>query len=361
MSNSGGDKTEKATPKRRKQSRDEGQVTKSQDLSAASVLIVSFVILLVAGPFMYSKIEEIAVSTFSNLNYDEINLEGAIPYFFKLVIDVGIILAPILIAIVVIAIIINLVQVGPMFSPKAIKPNLKKVNPLSGFKRLFSLRSLVELVKGISKIVIVGAVCYFTIMSFKNQIMALSGLDLISSGKIIYEIIYSISWKVCIILLVLGLLDFFYQKYEFEKSIKMSKQEVKDEHKNIEGNPEIKRKIKSIQMQMAQQRMMGKVPEADVVVTNPTHFAVALKYDPKVAPAPIVVAKGADHLALRIKKVAKENKVPIVENKPLARSLYKLADIKTMVPEELFVAVAEVLAYVYKKNKGKKGKIKVTS
>jgi flagellar biosynthetic protein FlhB len=352
MSNSSaGEKTEKATPKRRQKARQDGQVAKSADLSSAVVLSIAFAILFFLGKYMLNDLSIILRTNLSHFEVDNITLEGIVPYLISYIIIVAKLLAPLLFCLMLIGVVVNITQVGPLLTSKPLKPSPTKLNPINGFKRIFSLRGLVELLKGILKVLIIGGVGYFTIYSQRENLMALSGIDLEIAGIVINNIIFSISWKVCIILLILGIFDYIYQKYEFEKSIKMTKQDVKDELKNTEGNPQIKRKVKSVQMQMAQNRMMSKVQEADVVVTNPTHFAVAIKYDAKTAPAPIVIAKGADLIAKRIKELAKEHKVPIVENKPLARSLYKLVDINKMIPAELFVAVAEVLAYVYKKNK----------
>ncbi|MGD9582032.1 MAG: flagellar biosynthesis protein FlhB [Vampirovibrionia bacterium] len=356
MSGSTSEKTEKATPRRRKQAREEGQVLKSTDLNSGIMLSVSFAVLFFLGQMMLDEIRSILETNLTTLDTTEIQMDTIIPLFNHYVFTVAKLLAPLLGILVVIGFSSNLAQVGPLFSTKAIKPKITKINPLNGFKKMFSLKSIVELIKGTTKMAIIGFVGYYTIYPRRDELMVLQSVDLMGSLSIIFDIIFQISWKVCIILIVLGIADYAYQKYEFEKSIKMTKQEIKDEHKNIEGNPEIKRKVKSIQFQMATNRMMSEVPKADVVVTNPTHFAVALKYDVKVAPAPMVVAKGVDLVAKRIKDRAKEHKVPIVENKPLARSLYKLVEINRMVPEELFVAVAEILAYIYKKNKKRKNK-----
>lgn len=360
MAGSASEKTEKATPKRRKQAREEGQVTKSTDLNSGIMLSVSLAVLLVLGQVMLNEIRSLLEGNLRTLDISELHLDTIMQVFNYYGFVTIKILAPILGILVVIGFASNLAQVGPLFSTKAIQPKINKINPLNGFKKMFSLKSIVELIKGMAKMAIIGLVGFYTIYPQRDQLMVLQSVDLMDSLNIVFDIIFQISWKVCIILLILGIADYFYQKYEFEKSIKMSKQEVKDEHKNIEGNPEIKRKVKSIQFQMATNRMMGQVPNADVVVTNPTHYAVALKYDVKKAPAPYVVAKGVDLVAKRIKERAKDNNVPIVENKTLARSLYKLVEINNVVPEELFVAVAEILAYIYKKNK-KRRKLKTTN
>jgi flagellar biosynthesis protein FlhB len=351
---SAGEKTEKATPRRRSKAREEGQVSKSVDLNSAIMLSISFALMFYMGNGIMDAVKTIAVQDLSNPNIDHISLDAFIPFLLTHITTVCNIFLPLLLSLMVVGVLANLFQIGPLFTMKPLMPEPNKINPLSGFKRMFSMKGFVELIKGILKIGVIGLVGFVTIYNDLGHLLILPGMDIFTCCKIIFDIIVSISWKVCMVLLVIGIFDYVYQRFEFEKSIKMSKDEVKDEYKNIEGSPEIKRKIKSIQMQMAQRRMMTKVKTADVVVTNPTHYAVALKYDPLRAPAPIVVAKGADLVAKRIKEIAKEHKIQIVENKPLARSLFKLVDLDRMVPEELFVAVAEVLAYVYKKSKGKK-------
>ena len=214
----------------------------------------------------------------------------------------------------------------------------------------FEPRSMVEFAKSILKIVVVAACGYSAVNSRKGDLLGLVGLEFPIALNIIVSVLINMIINMCLAMLVLGYLDKKYQTYEYEKSIKMTKQEVKDEHKDTEGDPKIKARIKSIQMQMARQRMMSSVPQADVVVTNPTHYAVAIKYDKTKAPAPIVVAKGVDYVAFQIREIAKANNVPIVENKPLARALYKLVPVDSVIPPDLYVAVAEILAFVYNKN-----------
>lgn len=347
------DKTEKATPRRRQKAREEGQVSKSADLSSAVVLTVGMVVIFVLGTAMLNDLKNIMISNLSTLNVDNLGPNTVFSFiviqFQKIVMIVG----PLMAVLMIVGVISNLAQIGPLLSSKAIQPSLKKLNPVSGVKRLFSLKSIVELIKGVLKMAVVGLVCYYSIYPRRAELMVLSGTEVSVALGVIMSVLIDIIWKVCLILIFIGIVDFYYQKYEFEKSIKMSKQDVKDEYKNIEGDPKIKGKIKATQRQMAMSWMMKEIPDADVVVTNPTHYAVALKYDTEKAPAPMVIAKGVDHLAKRIKDIAKNNKVPIVENKPLAQSLFKTVELNHMVPEELFVAVAEVLAYVYKKNKAK--------
>ncbi|MEW5819775.1 MAG: flagellar biosynthesis protein FlhB [Cyanobacteriota bacterium] len=360
MSNPASEKTEKATPRRRRKAREEGQVSRSNDLNSGILLSIAFALFALLGSGMVQGLKTIVESNLSTLDISEVNVAYFIPLLTHYIFVVVKLLAPLLVSLMLVGVMCNLGQVGPLFTTKPVKPDLKKINPITGFKNKFALRGLVELIKGILKVVIIGGMAFLTIYPRRPELMGLSNADIASSLHVIFDIIFSLSWKVCIILIILGIFDYVYQKYEFEKSIRMTKQEIKDEHKNTEGNPEIKRKFKTVQMQMAQRRMMTRVPEADVVVTNPTHFAVALKYDPEIAPAPIVVAKGVDLIAKKIKEKAREHRVPVVENKLLARSLYKLAEVNQIIPEELFIAVAEVLAYIYKKNKRKqKRKLKL--
>ena len=225
---------------------------------------------------------------------------------------------------------------------------------LENAKRVFNPfqpRSMVEFAKSILKIVIVGACGYSAVNSRKGDLLGLVGLETPIALNIIGSILINMIINMCLAMLILGYLDKKYQTYEYEKSIKMTKQEVKDEYKDTEGDPKIKARIKSIQMQMARQRMMSAVPQADVVVTNPTHYAVAIQYDKSKAPAPIVVAKGVDYLAFQIRDIAKNNNVPIVENRPVARALYNTVPVDGIIPSDLYVAVAEILAYVYNSKK----------
>ncbi|MCQ2958423.1 MAG: EscU/YscU/HrcU family type III secretion system export apparatus switch protein, partial [Candidatus Gastranaerophilales bacterium] len=251
------------------------------------------------------------------------------------------------------------IQMKGLFSLKILKPKLERYAPSKLLKNLvekfnvFKPKTFVTLVKSMIILTVISVFAWTVIEKRKEEILALFGVKVdtffVKLGSIIMEIVINI----CIALLIIGILDWLYQKYEFNKSLKMTKQQVKDERKNAEGDPTIKSKIRSIQMQMANSRMMANVPTADVVVANPTHYAVALKYDTSVAPAPMVVAKGVDLIAFKIREVAENNGITVVENPPLARTLYKLVPIDAIIPAELFSAVAEVLAYVYKKKTGR--------
>ena len=350
------DRTEKATPKRRSQSRQEGQISKSQDLNMAVTLAVSFWVIAIFMGFISDKLRDIAVSTLSNLSPHRVSKENIVGFLTNYTWSGIKILLPVMLFMMLAGVAINYIQVGALFTTKPITPNFSKLGPekiLKGFQRFFQLKSFVELIKSIIKASIVAGIGYSVIHKRMNDLVGLLGSDIMTSISVIGSILFEMCFQICIILFILGLIDKKYQDYEYEKSIKMTKQEVKDERKNQEGDPMIKAKIKGIQMRFAMQRMMSSVPTADVIVTNPTHYAIALRYDTSKAPAPQVVAKGVDFVAFKIREIAENNKIPIVENRPLARTLYKIVPLDGMVPAELYVAVAEVLAYVYKTNQNK--------
>ncbi|WP_163101520.1 flagellar biosynthesis protein FlhB [Peribacillus alkalitolerans] len=347
-----GEKTEKATPKKRQDARKKGQVAKSQDVNTAIVLLAVFFLLLMTGGHMLDLvlgIYKVSFQEFMLMDLTEANIQSI---FVQVTEKAALFLLPIMGIAMVAGLASNYMQVGILFSTEAIQFKLSKLNPISGFKRIVSVRALVELLKSILKISFVGFIAFSVVWSRMDEILILSqksvGASLITLGDITIKVgLYSSG-----ALLFLSLMDYLYQKYDFEKSIRMSKQDIKDEYKNIEGDPLIKSKIKQKQREMAMQRMMQEVPKADVVITNPTHYAIAIKYDEKQADAPIVVAKGVDYVAQKIKFVAKENDVVMVENRPLARALYDQTDIGQAIPEEFFKAIAEILAFVYK-TKGK--------
>jgi len=350
------DRTEKATPKRRQESRKEGQISKSQDLNMAVTLAVSFWVIVIFMNFISDKLRDITVSTLSNLSPHLVNKENILGYLTKYVWSATNILMPVMLFIMIAGIAINYIQVGPLFTTKTVIPDFSKLSPekiLKGFQKFFQLKSFVELIKSIIKASIVAGIGYSVIHKRMEELVGLLGSDIMTAVSVIGSIMFEMCFQICIILFILGLIDKKYQDYEYEKSIKMTKQEIKDERKNQEGDPMIKSKIRGIQMRFAMQRMMSTVPSADVIVTNPTHYAIALRYDTSKAPAPQVVAKGVDFVAFKIREIAENNKIPIVENKPLARTLYKIVPLEGMVPAELYVAVAEVLAYVYKTNKSR--------
>lgn len=355
MGNDAAERTEAATERRRRKERDRGNVSKSRDMDAALVMVTGIGLLAIFGKRMFQTILTMMRETFSHLNpdsFDSSNILGImLPYFRYL----AIIVLPFFVLLVIFAIIIIRMDIGPVFAIEKIKFNPENLSPkkwVQNAKRLinpFEPRSLVELAKSILKIVVVAACGYSAVNARRGDLMGLIGLDVPIALHIIVSVLINMIINMCLAMLILGFIDKKYQHYEYEKSIKMTKQEIKDEHKDTEGDPKIKARIKSIQMQMARQRMMSSVPSADVVVTNPTHYAVAIKYDRTKAPAPMVVAKGVDYLAFEIREIAKQHGVPIVENRPVARALYNTVPVDGIIPSDLYVAVAEILAYVYKR------------
>ena len=353
MSNDAAEKTEEATARRRSKERERGNVAKSKDFEAALVMAAAIGLLAVFARHMYMTILNMMRETFENLNYTNVDISNFIaillPYFKYL----GIIVVPFFVLLIIFAIIIIRMEVGQVFSLEKAKLDLKNLAPqrlVENAKRMinpFQPRSMVEFAKSILKIVIVSMCGFSAINNRKADLLGLVGLEIPISLNIIGSILINMIINMCLAMLVLGYLDRKYQNYEYEKSIKMTKQEVKDEYKDTEGDPKIKARIRAIQNQMARQRMMSAVPQADVVVTNPTHYAVAIQYNKEKAPAPIVVAKGVDYLAFQIRDIAKANSVPIVENRPVARALYNTVPVDGTIPSDMYVAVAEILAYVY--------------
>lgn len=349
-----GEKTEKATPKKRRKAREEGQVLQSREMTSAIVLLSIFLTLKIAGSFMYEQLHlyfKVVFTHYANIP-DLYTVQGIRKLYLDLILQFLKIVAPIFAIALIAGVSSCYAQIGFLFTTKTLAFKLNRINPLNGFKKIFSLRSITELVKAILKIVVVGYIGYSYLKGESRNILNTMDLDVANIAVYICNASLNVAIRMCIAMLVLGVLDYGYQWWEYEKNLKMTKQEVKQEYKETEGNPEIKGKIKQKQRQIALRRMLQDVPKADVVITNPTHFAVAIRYDQKVADAPVVVAKGQDYMALRIKEIAKENKVEIVENKELARTLYSTVEIGEKIPSELFQAVAEVLAFVYSlKNK----------
>jgi len=341
-----GEKTEEPTAKRKADARKKGQVGKSQEINAAFVLLAGFMVLKVLGGNAVAEIMNYSTYIYGNLNVD-INEESIMQMFIGMIILLAKTSIPLMVFIMIIGLAMNLAQVGLNFSTETISFDPNKLNPINGAKRMFSKRSLVELIKSLLKIIIIG---YFIITYLKDEVFQIPKLiymDIFAGLNKMSDTIFFLAFKIIGVFIVMAVLDYAYQKWQNLQDLKMSKQEVKEEFKQQEGDPKIKGKIRQKQRQMAMARMMQEVPQADVIVTNPTHFAVALKYQSGMS-APIVIAKGQDLVAQKIKKIARESKVPIVENKPLARALFAAVEIGAAIPQELYKAVAEVLAYVYR-------------
>ncbi len=353
-----GEKTEDATSKKRSDARKEGQVAKSQEVATAFLFLTSFFVIKLTATFMAASLQSIMSNTFELIRYyDTYMVENPADKFMTKMFSVYSIeaikiVAPTMLAIMTVGIVSNVMQVGWSPTTKVLKPKFSKLNPLKGFKRMFSIMSLVELLKSLLKLAIIGIVVYNTL---KKEILTIPQTPFYSlSDSITYyaNVAYDLGITVGFAYLGIALLDFIFQKWKHNKDLKMSKQEVKDEYKQTEGNPEIKGKIKQKMREASMRRMMQDIPSADVIITNPTHFAVAIRYKHNQDTAPTVVAKGADHMAKRIREQAKEHDIEIVENKPLARSLYSSVEIGEQIPPELYQSVAEILAFVYKlKNK----------
>ena len=350
----GGEKTEPATQKKLNDARKEGKVAKSKELTSAFMLIALFLLLKI----FISSIGNQLVGVFSMvynrigsyINPAEIGFTSqAVSYFMmQMMLQLLLNVWPFFLFGILIAFLVGVVQVGWKVSAKPMQPKLSKFNPISGFKRIFSKESLFNLFMSIVKIGVIGLITYLSIKDKADELFVLYDISLNQAIALTGEIILDTGLKISIVYLIVGLIDFVYQKHKFNEDMKMTKQEVKDEYKNTEGDPHIKGQQRRKMQEASMRRMMQDVPKADVVITNPTHFAVALKYDAEVSGAPILVAKGEDFLALKIKEVAKENHVEIVENKPLARMIYHNVDIGQEIPPELYQAVAEVLATVYR-------------
>ncbi len=349
----GGEKTEPATQKKLDDARKEGKVAKSKDLTEGIALVVLFLTLKIFIGYVGERMIGVfgwslgRMAEFTKVNQAELSTKAITGLINNAVIEMFLIVWPFFLFGFVITFVVTVYQVGWTVSLKTMEPKLSKFNPINGFKRIFSKDSLFELVKSIVKVGIIVYIVYTNLQDEANNLFILYEISLNQAVALVGQIILDVGLEISIVFVVVGLADLFYQKWKFADEMKMTKQEVKDEYKNTEGDPQIKGRIRQKMREASQRRMMQDVPKADVVITNPTHFAVALKYDAEVSRAPIVVAKGEDFLAQKIKEIAKENKVPLVENKPLARMLYHNVDIGSEIPPELYQAVAEVLAMVY--------------
>lgn len=343
-----GDKTEKATPKKRADARNKGQVAKSQDLNAAVVTIVGLFVVALTGPKMASAMAELMEDTLAQAaSPGSVTREGIGPLMSQAGQVVMQCFLPVAVACVVAAVVILVVQVGFKITPKAAAPNPKKLNPIAGAKQVFGPNALVEGIKSIAKVVFVAGPALMVVLPVMPQIAAMVGIGPQELGTTTVELVTKIARNVAVAYIVLGVADYIWQHYRNEKQMKMDKQEVKDEMKNMALPAEVKAAQKRRQFELSRARMMAAVPDADVVVTNPTHFSVALRYADGML-APEVVAKGQDLVALRIRELAAEHGVPVVPDPPLARGLHKSVEVGQQIPEDFFQAVAHVLAFVYR-------------
>ncbi|MCL5256766.1 MAG: flagellar biosynthesis protein FlhB [Chloroflexi bacterium] len=342
-----GEKTEEATPRRKQEARKKGQVAKSVEVNSALVLLGGLLILQFFGPGMYDQLAQMMKDSLQNLAKGDFTVAGIQHSGIVLCLSFAKIMAPVFAVAAMIGVVSNVAQMGFVFSTDLIKPKFSRINPVQGFSRMFSKRSMVELLKGLAKIAIVALVAYMVLQEKAPLMVEFTRMEPSTALRTLGSIGLELSLKCAAAIFVLAIADYVFQRREFVKNLRMTRQEVREEMKQSEGSPELKSRIRHVQRQMANRRMMQSVPTADVVITNPTHLAVALKYDAKTMRSPKVVAKGERLMAERIKQVARDNHVPLVENKPLAQALYKAVEIGTEIPAHLFHAVAEVLAFIY--------------
>jgi flagellar biosynthesis protein FlhB len=341
-------KTEKATPKKREEARQKGQVARSMDANGAIVLMAAVLGLSAFGPMMFQRMQEATLGVLDFVSSPEVvDRKGVSELFMTVGMHVALASVPVIAICALAGIAANLLQVGFKPSPKALAPDFKKLNPLTGAKNIFGMNAAAESIKNVLKIGAVGGIVAIAVFPKLEEMAALVGMPAEALLPHLCELILRVAQWGALAYLAIAAADFLYQRHRFEKNLKMDKEEVKREHKQQELPTEVKGAQRRRAMELARARMMDAVPTADVVVTNPTHFSVALKYDGD-NPAPVVVAKGSDHLALRIRKEAAEHGVAVIPDPPLARALYASVDVGRMIPEELFQGVAQLLAYVYK-------------
>ncbi len=349
----GGEKTEEATPKKLEDARKEGQVAKSQEIATAFTMLTLFLILKFGYTFMGTNFKAVFERAYNNIPYVTRTYNGYPPVttimaiLTNALLTILLVCAPFFLLGLVVSFMCDLIQVKWRPTTKPLKPKFSKLNPISGMKKIFSARKLFELGKSILKLAVMAVVIYSFFTGRTESLFLLYDMPLSQAIGLMGNLIISLGLRIAAAYMVIAFIDLIYQRRKFTKDMMMTKQEVKDEYKNSEGDPAVKSAQKRRMMEASRRRMMQQLPQADVVITNPTHYAVAIKYDAEESDAPVVIAKGADYLAQKIKEIARDNDVEIVENKPLARMLYANVEVGELVPPELYKAVAEVLAYVY--------------
>ena len=345
----GQEKTEQPTSKRRNDARKEGNLFQSKDAVTVVMLCGVFWMIKLMIPLLYVTIRDCMVYFFTLVRDPEPFSKPPHIYIYMVVAIIKCSL-PVLMASVVLGIISHGVQTRFNFTMQPLKPKLSKFNPISGIKRMFGIKKLVDLAKNLIKISLLIALLFNLLKTDLTVVAQMLDMPVYTSAIRTLELVFELVMKVCLVFTVVAFFDYLYQRWDYENNLKMTKQEVKDEYKNTEGSPEIKGRIRKVQRQMHLSRMMQKVPEADVIIRNPTHFAVALKYDPDKHGAPVVLAKGQDHVALRIVRIGEENGVFVMEDRPLARALYASCEIDREIPAEFYGAVAEILVYIYRES-----------
>lgn len=349
----GGERTEPATEKKLTDARKEGQVAKSKEVGNALSLLAMFLVIKLWAGHMGIQFMEVFSTVYKEMPDTIINWGGYVPQndmllvFRQMFIQILYLIAPIFVIAFIVAILGDVIQVKWMVTGKPLQPKFSKLNPLSGFMRIISVNSIMELIKSILIILIIVYISYTYLKDKWPYIYLLYDMSLLQAVQLVGELVTDLGIRISFFYIIIALSDYIYQKVKFSRDMRMTKQEIKDEYKQQEGDPQIKGKIRQRMQEASRRRMMQNLPKADVVITNPTHYAVAIQYDPDIAAAPIVLAKGENYMAQRIKEVAKENHIEIVENKPLARMLYANVEVGSVIPPELYQAVAEVLAFVY--------------
>jgi flagellar biosynthesis protein FlhB len=341
-------RSEKATPRRRQEAREKGQIVRSVEVNSALILLAALTAFRYAGPYMVDSVNQTAVFAFQNMNTD-FGMEDVATMTVFYMWQVFKIVAPVLGTVFLVGLLINYLQVGVLFTLKPLAPKFNNINPISGFQKLFSRRSGIEFLKSLLKLFLIGWISYQGVKGALPNLVPTMAMQGAEPVKFVGKLTLNILDWIFLALVTLAILDYLYQKWEYEESLKMTKQEIRDEYKQSEGDPMIKARIRQIQREMARRRMFEAIPRADVVITNPTHVAVALEYKQGMQ-APIVLAKGERVIAERIKDMARKHNIPVIENPPLARALLKQCPVGAPIPPDLFEAVAEVLAFVYRMN-----------
>lgn len=342
-----GEKTEQPTPQRRREARERGQVARSTDLNTAVVLLSVFIALALMADLVFSSTKQLNEGVIGSMASVRINMDTLPKYALTGLLYLARFMAPLLGVVVTLALLSNLVQVGVVFTSKPLEPDLNRINPVKGLQRIFSIRSLVRFGMSLTKLLIIGSVLVYTAWGELGNLFSMFESDIETIISYSGYVVFLLGIRTGIVMLLIAILDYLYQRWEMERELKMTRQELKDELKRMEGDPKIRERRKALQRQLAMQRMMAAVPEAEVVITNPTELAVALGYEEDKMNAPQVLAKGADFMAARIREEAAKAGVPIVEKKPLAQAIYKACEVGDDIPPDLYQAVAEVLAYVY--------------
>lgn len=339
-------KTEEATPRRRNELRGKGQVARSQEFNTAVLFLLALAFMRVYLPAVGHFVQTSTATLWTAFPRD-LDVSDLMALFFQIGGGLLMTMAPLFLVLIVTAVVVNVYQTGLKLSLYPLRPSLDKLNPISGFKRLFSLQPMIQLLQNMAKISLMILLAWSILSAHYTQLLQSVDLDIEDIGRLLGSILWEIGWKIGLMMLVLAIGDLLWQRWYFARNIRMSKQEIKDEQRNSEGDPQIKAKIRQMQRKAAMSRMMDAIPRADVVLTNPTHLAVAIAYHRDEMNAPTVLAKGAETIAGRIKDVAREHDIPIIENKELARALFRATEVGQEIPADLYSAVSEILIYVY--------------